>query len=354
MNFKIGATKMKNKYRYLKILFLLFVFTNSIMAGPKNKYGLSSAPELLIPVGSKSTALNGANLANATGLDAIYWNPSGLTTLTGKTGEVLFSNQIYIADIDLNYFAGAYKVPSLGTFALTVNSLSFGDIPVTTILNPEGTGETYSPTFLTTGLTFARSMTDRIDFGTTVKLIYNKIAREEASTVAFDFALNYNVGSTGLQFGVVLKNFGPGMTFTGQDLEQFYVPVGSQTGTPAEPRMTELADFGLPTTLSLGLSYKFNLDKKNNLIGHTSYQNNSYASDDYNFGLEYNYNKIVFLRGAYQYTDDDATTSGFNGLSFGAGFNYAASSSLSIGFDYAYRASDVFDANQIFTINLGF
>ncbi len=345
---------MKINYKYLKIILLLFIFVNSIIAGPKNKYGLSAAPELLIPVGSISTALGGSNLANATGLDAVYWNPSGLTTLNGKMGEVMFSNQIYIADIKVNYFAGAYKLPGIGTFALTVKSLGFGDIPVTTITNPEGTGETYSPTYLTTGLSYARVMTDRISFGTTIKVIYNSIARESATTYAFDFGLNYNVLKSGLQFGVVLRNFGPGMTFTGQDLEQFYVPAGSQTGTPAEPRSTELADFGLPTSLSLGVSYKFNLDKMNNLMAHTTFQNNSFSSDDYNFGLEYNYNKIVYLRGGWMVTNDDVSTSGFNGPTFGAGFKYDASSNFSIGFDYAYRSSDVFDANQYFTINLGF
>jgi len=345
---------MKNKYLNIKILLLLFVFVNSMYAGPKNKYGLSSAPELLIPVGSAGTALAGSNLAAATGLDAIYWNPSGLTSLNGKTGEVLFSNQSYIADISVNYFAGAYKVPSLGTFALSIKALGFGDIPITTINNPGGTGETYSPTYITWGLTYGRVMTDRISIGTTIKFVYNKIARETASTYAFDFGINYNVVNSGLQFGVVLKNFGPGMTFTGQDLEQFYVPLGSQIGTPAEPRLTELATFDLPTALSLGISYDFKLDKKNNLTTHGTFQNNSFSSDNVNLGLEYNFNKLVYLRGGYQFTNDESNVSGFNGPTFGAGFKYASSSNFNIGFDYAYRSSDIFDANQFFTINFGF
>ncbi|MBK9331817.1 MAG: hypothetical protein IPM96_05260 [Ignavibacteria bacterium] len=68
--------------------------------------------------------------------------------------------------------------------------------------------------------------------------------------------------------------------------------------------MTELADFELPTALSLGLSYDFRLDKTNNLMLHGTFQNNSFATDDYNFGLEYNYNKLIYLRGGYQITND--------------------------------------------------
>ncbi|MBK8980888.1 MAG: outer membrane beta-barrel protein [Ignavibacteria bacterium] len=114
------------------------------------------------------------------------------------------------------------------------------------------------------------------------------------------------------------------------------------------------ADFELPTALSLGLSYDFRLDKTNNLMLHGTFQNNSFATDDYNFGLEYNYNKLIYLRGGYQITNDTQDDRLFTGPSFGAGFNYNASSSFNIGFDYAYRVTDKFDANQFFTILLGF
>ncbi|MEO6696037.1 MAG: PorV/PorQ family protein [Ignavibacteria bacterium] len=345
---------MKNKYNHIFLIILFFTFVSSIYAGPKNKYGLSAARELLIPVGSVSTALGGSNLANVSGVDALHWNPSGLANLNGKTGEVLFSNQIYIADIDVNYFAGAYKLANIGTIALSIKSLSFGDIPVTTVNSPEGTGETYSPTYLTSGLSFARAMTDRISFGVTAKLIYNKISRETASGFAFDFGLNYNVIGSGLKFGVALKNLGPAMKFSGPDLEQFFQPPGTPSGTNNEPRSIDLSDFELPTALSLGLSYDFRLDKKNNLMVHGTFQNNSFSTDDYNLGLEYNFNKLIYLRGGYQFSNDNVDDRVFTGPSFGAGLKYSASNTFNIGFDYAYRVSDRFDANQFFTINLGF
>lgn len=338
------------------VLYILIVFSiisTALIAGPKNKYGLSTARELLIPVGSVSTSLGGSNLATTSGLDALYWNPSGLANLSSKTGSVLFSNQIYIADINVNYFAGAYKLPNVGTFGVSINSLNFGDIEVTTVNNPDGTGETYSPTFLTAGLSYARNMTDRIAFGTTVKLLYEKISRETATGFAFDFGLQYNVIGSGLQFGVALKNLGPSMTFSGPDLEQFFQPPGTPSGSSNEPRSITLADFELPTALSLGLSYDFRLDKKNNLMAHGTFQNNSFSSDDYNLGLEYNYNKMVFLRGGYQFGSEKVDDRVFTGPSFGAGLKYNAAA-FNVAFDYAYRVTDKFDANQYFTISLGF
>lgn len=336
------------------ILITTLVMTNFLIAGPKNKYGLSAARELLIPVGSVSTSLGGSNLATTSGLDALFWNPSGLANINAKTGEALFSNQIYIADINVNYFAGAYKLANVGTFGVSVKSLGFGDIEVTTVNNPDGTGETYSPTILNIGLSYARNMTDRISFGTTAKLIYNKISRETSSGIAFDFGLQYNVIGSGLQFGVALKNLGPAMTFAGPDLEQYFQPPGTPTGSSNEPRAIELADFELPTALSLGLSYDFRLDKKNNLMVHGTFQNNSFSTDDYNLGLEYNFSKMVYLRGGYQFGSDVNDDRIFTGPSFGAGFNYNASSSFNVAFDYAYRVTDKMDANQYFTISLGF
>ncbi len=338
------------------IILIITLISNSLFAGPKNKYGLSAATELMIPVGSISTALGGSNLATTSGLDAIYWNPSGLSNLSTKMGEALFSNQIYLADININYFAGAYKLANVGTFAVTVKALDFGDIPVTTTEAPDGTGETYSPTFLNIGLSYARNMTDRISFGTTVKVIYEEISRESASGFAFDFGLQYNVIGTGLQFGVALKNLGPAMVFSGPDLDEFYQPFGTPPGTNAEARAITLADFELPTAFSLGLSYDFRLDKKNNLIVNGTFQNNSFSTDDYNLGLEYNFQKMVYLRGGYMFTQENTDNDNriFTGPTFGAGFKYNASSSLNVGFDYAYRVADKFDANQYFTISLGF
>ena len=319
------------------IIILITLVNNSLFAGPKNKFGLSAATELMIPVGSVSTALGGSNLATTSGLDAIYWNPAGLTYLSTKTGEALFSNQIYIADISVNYFAGAYKLPNVGTFGISVKALDFGNIEVTTVNSPDGTGETYSPTYLNIGISYARNMTDRIAFGTTVKVIYNEISRETAKGIAFDFGLQYNVIGSGLQFGVALKNLGPAMTFTGPDLESFYLPTGAPIGTNNEPRTIILQDFELPTAFSLGLSYDFRLDKKNNLMVNGTFQNNSFSTDDYNLGLEYNFNKMLYLRGGYMFTQENTDNDNriFTGPTFGAGFNYAPTSTLNVAFDYA-------------------
>jgi long-subunit fatty acid transport protein len=355
---------MQMKY-LLKIFFttLLFVFSASlIFAGPRSKYGLSAAPELLIPVGSIGTALSGSNLANVTGVEALYWNPAGLSTITGKSGEVMFSHQKYIADININYAAASYKLGSLGNIGVSVKSLGFGDIEITTVDQPDGTGGTFSPSYLTIGVSFARAMTDRILFGTTAKVISERITNESATGFALDFGLQYLVGTTGLKFGVAMKNVGPSMRFDGPDLDGFYKPTGSEEGTGNEPRRVTLGDFELPTSLALALSYDLNLGKKTNsaVTFNGTFQNNSFSPDDYTLGLEYNFKKIFYLRGAYNFDQEfwegkQARDDRLFGPSFGAGVHYNFGS-VNVAFDYAYRQvrQSALSADQYFTLNVGF
>jgi hypothetical protein len=354
---------MKFKIQNILTVIILLIFSSTlIFAGPRSKRGLSAAPELLIPVGSIGTSLSGSNLANISGVEALYWNPSGMATLNGKTGEVLFSYQKYIADINISYFAGAYKFGQIGNIGLTVKAMSFGDIQVTSADAPDGTGETYSPNYLTIGLSYAKAMTDRIMFGTTAKLITEKIARESSTGFALDFGLQYIVGATGLKFGVTLKNLGPSMSFDGPDLEQFYQPAGSTSGSKSEPRRITLADFELPTSLGLGLSYDLSLGKKTNSMVTFSgtFQNNSFSPDDYSIGAEYNFKKMFYLRGAYNFDQDyfetkEARGDRLFGPSFGAGIKHNFGN-IYIAFDYAYRyvSQKAFSANHFFTLNLGF
>jgi hypothetical protein len=345
------------KIKYIKLALLILVTSTVIFAGPRSKRGLSAAPELLIPVGSVGTSLGGSNLSSTSGIDALYWNPAGLANTQG-TGEVMFSHQRYIADINLNYAAGSYSIPGFGVFGLSIKTMDFGDIPVTTVEAPDGTGATYSPTYITAGLTFARNMTDRIKFGATLKLISEKIALVSATGFAADFGLQYFVGNTGLKFGIALKNIGPSMSFDGTGLEGFYTPVGTTGNTPPEPRRIILGSFELPSTLELGISYDLRAGKNNTISFSGAYQNAAFTADEYKIGMEYNYKKLFYLRGAYV-ASQDMFDSDINkddilfGPTFGAGINYQFGKTT-LGLDYAFRYTKRFSHNQFFTLKLGF
>ena len=125
----------------------------------------------------------------------------------------------YLADIGVDYGAVGVTFPSVGTFAASFKSLAFGNIPVTTEDNPDGTGSTYSPTFMVGGLTYSRVLSDRISVGATFNFINETIMSTSAAGFAFDAGVEYNgLLVPELKLGVAIKNLGPNMTFTGSNL----------------------------------------------------------------------------------------------------------------------------------------
>jgi hypothetical protein len=323
-----------------------------VFAGTGKRKGTAGALELLLPVGSVGTALGGANLAYVSGLDAIHWNPAGLAA-SAHSAEVMFSHFRYIAGVDVNYVAGNFKSSNFGALGLSIKTLSFGDIPVTTEVSPDGTGEMFSPSYLTLGLTYSRAMTDRIHFGTNVKLI--------SKGVAFDFGLQYTTG-TGLNLGIVLKNIGPNMKFDGGDLEVFTKDISERPDTEGENTRIPLSSFELPTSLEIALSYNLKFDEANKLALSTTFLNNNFALDEYRFAGEYGFNNRVFVRGSYVMgydADEDKIRTADKdnyiwGPSLGGGVNFNVGESLLFNLDYAYRFTELFSDNQWMTLSVSF
>ncbi len=340
------------------VLFSLVFLAAQAEAGSEKRRGTAGAMELLIPVGSRGTALGGSFNASITGCEAIFWNPAGLAVGTAKA-EVMASHFEYIAGINVEYFAAASKF-DIGTIAVSVKTLDFGDIPITTEAFPEGTGQDFSPTFVTVGLTYSRQMTDRIAFGTTAKILSESIQNTSASGIAFDFGIQYVAGGTGLKLGIALKNIGPNMKFDGSDLETRVPPAGTEPGTRNSNLRTPTAAFELPSTLEIGLSYDLGMGENNSMVIGGNFMNHNFGFDQYGVSAEYGFNEWVFLRGGYVmgYNPGASEFASSNeqflfGPSFGAGVNLNVGT-FNVVFDYAYRSTKFFDDNQWFTLGLQF
>ena len=80
----------------------------------------------------------------------MYWNPAGIAR-SGEGTRVLFSHMNYLADIKVEYLALTHPLGDLATVGLSVKSLSFGEIPITTEDYPDGTGAFATPSYVTVG-----------------------------------------------------------------------------------------------------------------------------------------------------------------------------------------------------------
>jgi len=345
---------MNKKITYfLTVLLLGTVLFSEVFAGGAKRNGTAGAQELLIPSSASGLALNGSNISSITGLDAVFYNPAGFGGTQTST-EAMFSNLTYIADISMSYAAVGVNFSELGSLAFSLRTLNFGDIPVTTVDNPYGTGSTYSPSFVTLGLTYANSLTDRIRVGINLKLVSEKIVRTSATGFAFDAGIQYQglAGLDGLNFGITLKNLGPQMKFDGPDLIRSASEAEAKRGTNFYT--IDAASFELPSSLELGLSYAYNLANDYKMVVSSAFQNNNFSNDEYKLGYEFVYDDMLFLRGGYAYMGEakDNEYQQFFGVTAGVGVK------VNIGFemvvDYAYRAAKFSESNHLIGVKFNF
>jgi len=346
---------MNNKPLILSLFICVALGLVMSSAEAQNKRtGTAGAQELLIPIGARDLALGGASIATSSGVEAIYWNPAGLSRLQGAA-EGMFSSMTWIADINVNYGGVAASFGTFGVLGLSVKSLSFGDIPLTTNDDPENEiGRFYSPTFVTLGLTYSRALTDAISAGVTVKVISEQIDRVSASGIAFDIGVQYKglIGISNLSLGVTVKNIGPQMKFDGPGF--YKMAQAADDRRPQQRYRSESSAFELPSLIEIGIGYDAKFGD-NLLYGvSSSFTNNNLYLDEYRLGGEIGYKlESLQLMGRAGYSAVPQADENIFGASFGAGISYAAPG-ISITIDYAYRQVDFFDANQVVSLKLGF
>ncbi len=339
--------------RSLRVFVALLVLIPAFcFAGRGDKAGTAAATELLVPIGAASIGMGSTAIATAAGIEAIFWNPAGLSRTTYGTMGMI-SHMSYLADINVEYGAISTNFLGLGTVALSVKTFSFGDIPVTTEESPDGTGETVSPTMMVIGGTFARNISDRISLGINTKFVYEKMGAVSANVLCFDVGVQYSGlgGIPGLEFGVVMKNLGPKMRYEGTGLLRAgTIEGGLLNNTPVK---LQASSDDLPSTIEIGLAYTSVLDESNDLSLASIFRNNNYSEDEYGLGAEYAYEHRFFARAGYDFA------SGLEGREyiFGPTFGFGVKTTLynlAVSVDYAYRSAEYFGGNHVLALSVGY
>lgn len=331
----------------LLTLLVLAGFTANVLAGDPARRGTTGAEQLLIPVGAQSIATGGAFHATLKGLESIYYNPAGLDMT--KTTEAMFSMMNYIADINVSYVAVSSAIEGFGSIALSIKSFDFGDIPVTTVDFPDGTGAKYSPNFMTFGFTYSRVITDRISVGTNFKLISETIENSSAMGFGMDVGVQYRFDNT-LSLAASLKNIGSNMRYNGGKLQGYAQIPNTQAGY--QPGMQEVVteEFQIPSFFEMSLAYDYMIDADNNLLVGATYTANNALEDLASAGAEYSFMQTMFIRGGYKRLIENNSSSIY-GLTAGAGVKYEVFEGVNMAFDYAFQDVKEFPtSNHIFTL----
>ena len=344
----------------LMILLILAAFIpvhGDLFASGGDRKGTSGGDQLLVPVGARGIALGNSYLAGISGIQAVYYNPAGLAG-SDASADVMFSHMNTFDNDGVNAFGVSGQFPGFGHIALTVKAFSFGNIVTTDERHPDGAGGTFSPAFVTIGLTYARALTDRIRAGITGYLVSEDLNRVSATSAVFDIGVQYHGlgGVEGLQLGVALRHLGPNMQYDGPGLYRNVNEIGSDR--EGQLLKIEAAGASIPTSLELGIAYKQRIDDIHSVTLMSAFENNNYLDDQYKLAVEYSFRDFIFARGSYSLSGESATDSfGDNAYLYGPAFGLGmrqTTGGMQLSFDYAYRANSVLTGNHVFTLGVAF
>jgi hypothetical protein len=330
-------------------------------AGNPDRQGEAGAYELLINPWARSAGLHTMTTASITGVEAMRLNVAGVARVDGV--EFYGSHSIYLqsTNININSFGFATKIGNNGGIGVSIMAMDFGDIPITTTDQPEGTGATFSPTFLNIGVGYSHVFENKVSVGILFRGVSERIADLTASTFAIDAGVQYVTGENdNFKFGISLRNVGGSMQFRGEGLTtNRSVPIGSiNYGQAVEQRA---ADFELQSQLNIGGSYDFLLGATGRLTLVANFASNAFSQDQIGGGLEFSFKEVFSLRGGYRYEFGSTLDNGreaplYTGISGGVTievpFNKEDPDSGRFGVDYAYRTTKLFGGTHNIGVRL--
>lgn len=361
----------KTILKYTTLAAAIFMAIGS-QAGNPDRIGQAGANELLIHSFGRSSGWGGVHTAGIRGLEATQLNIAGIA-YTPRT-EVIFArtNWLVPTGIHINTFGLSQKLKNESAISLAINNLSFGEIPRTTVQNPEGGIGTFSPQFMNIGLGYAKRFTPTISGGMQVKIVNEAIEDVRATGVALDAGVQYVTSSTkskikrdDIKFGISVRNVGPNMQFSGDGLSvKARISGNNNFDNTVENRV---ASFNLPSQVNIGGSYDFRLDKDSlsyfhRLTAAANFVSNSFERNQFVLGAEYAYKEFLMFRSGFMYSNGifqelgpDGRQTALTGFCGGFTIDVPLSkkeNATRFGFDYSYRSTNPFRGIHTFGVRL--
>jgi len=325
---------MKNKIFTVALTLILTtsLFSQDFVSNV-SKRGTVAAPFLSIGQGTRATGMGSAFVAIADDPSALYWNPAGITKIQGA--GFLVEHTKWFADLNYNFLAFTYNLGNFGTIGASFTSSDYGDMKVTTVDEPEGTGETFSVSDAAFSLAWAIQLTDNFSIGFNPKFIYQNIWKMSATAIALDMGVQYVTPFDGIVLAMSISNFGTKMQLEGNSSLILYDPDPNSSGNNGNiPANLQTDKWELPLNFRVGLAYEpVKTDMHKIILGVDAL----HVSDNYesvNVGGEYTFNNLLSLRGGYKslFLNDSEES-----FSLGAGIQQLLLGNIAVKFDYAYQ-----------------
>ena len=349
---------MNKIFNYIVAFMLVIGFMPDAQAGNPDRQGEAGFAQLLLVPYANSAGLSAMNTSFVSGVESFGVNPAGLAAVTNLEIGVHQGQYLVGTDISLNAFGLITKLKNGGALGVSLNNVDMGDIVRTTTDQPEGTGNTFSPSLFNLNIGYAKSWDEKIYVGVNFKVASERVEDMSLSTFALDAGVQYKSGENDrFRFGVALRNIGAPATFKGEGLI-FISTVDYEGGTFTQTTAQRSSRVELQSALKIGTSYDV-ITGVNTLRILANFTSNAFSRDQIGGGVEYHLKDIFVLRGGYQYELDqvDSELPIYTGVSAGATFNFKlgkAADAAKVGLGYAYRMTNKFNGthNVGITMNL--
>lgn len=325
-------------------------FCQSSFVANVSKRGTTAASFLSISEGAKATAMGSAFVAVSDDQSAFFWNPAGLAKIDGV--GVMFDHTDWLADVAYNYIAASYNLGGMGTVGFSFLSSSYGDMKVTTVDAPNGTGQIFTASDIAFSLGYAMNLTDNFAIGFNPKIIYQSIWEASAVGFAMDLGVQYRTPFDGIMLGMSISNFGTKMQMQGNTTLVTYDPDLTTTGNNGKIPANLSTDYwSLPLNFRVGLAYS-PISTDNNKL--TIAVDALHPSDNYesvNIGGEYVFHNIIAIRGGYKslFLQDSEES-----FALGFGLKQILLGNIAVKLDYAYQNFGRLNNIQKFTLGISF
>lgn len=240
----------------LKLFIIISLLITHLPVYAQDKYtGITSANFLKLDVGARQAAMAGAFGGVADDVYATNYNPAGLVQ-AGTISLTAMHNQ-WFQSIKYEYLGYTQKVWWGGVIGGSLGYCHMGDIKGSLVGNKPAPDFTASDSCLT--LSYAHPWSDRFSIGANLKIVYEKIESEDATTAAFDLGTFYKTPIDNLSFGLCIQNLGSGLKFIRDKSD---LPINLKAGASVkllDERLLMALDANKPIDnnvhLRLGLEY---------------------------------------------------------------------------------------------------
>jgi hypothetical protein len=303
--------------------------------------------------------MGSAYVASAEDVTSLYWNPGAF--VQASNSEFVFSNTDWLVGTKFRWFGFMLNLDGVNALGLSLTQLDYGESDVTTIENPDGTGQRWSASDIAIALSYSRRLTDRFSIGGSAKYVGQRIWNETASGIAFDLGLLFVTDFNNMRLGMSMSNFGGDLTLSGEDLLQRVDIDPTHSGSNKTLVASMKTDpWPMPLLFRVGVAMDVVRNDDMSATIAVDALRPSDNNESVNIGGEVSWMSTLYLRAGYTsiLTKKSIDPFGENtlqqGPSFGAGLKYTITGVGALELDYALNEFGLFGNLNTIAVSIRF